>query len=109
MRNTLASDSLEATLWQLIAEIHDTSRAERPQIVSQFAIRLEQVRIDRFLTEKQVVELWPNIFSCRWLQEARRKGIGPAYGVLHRKILYRRSDIETYISSHLVSRQPTTD
>ena len=99
---------IENTLWQFLAHIHKVDLYERGEVVKEFAVKVEQVKSDRYLTERQVAQMWPGLFSRRWLQEARRLRKGPAYGVLHRKIIYRKSDIEDYIETQLVSRQPTT-
>ncbi len=100
---------IENTLWAFLAHIHRIDLYERGPVVKEYALKVEQVRSDRYLTERQVAEIWPGPFSRRWLQEARRLRKGPAYGLLHRKIIYRKSDIEEYIETQLVSRQPTTN
>lgn len=107
--------AIENLLWQMIAEVASISIYERAPVVKEYASRVEAAKADRYLTEKQVAERWPNIFSCRWLQESRRLRKPLRYFVLNRKVLYLKSDVESFIETHalprggqVVSSRPTT-
>lgn len=95
---------IENKLWEFAAALSEVSVYDRAPLVKHFTLEIEQAKADRYLTEIQVATRWPTLFSRRWLQEARRKRIGPKYSVLHRKIIYRKSDIEDYIERHLRTR-----
>jgi hypothetical protein len=93
---------VENVLWEFLAHMANISVYDRAPVVEQYAAKLEQVRADRYLSERQVVKMWPDIFTRRALQEWRRLRKGPKYFVMHRKILYLKEDIETYIESHIL-------
>ena len=95
---------IENALWQLIADIHRVDVYSRARIVAEYATRIESIKSNRYLNEKQVAAIWPTLFSRRWLQEARRLRKGPRYYVMHRKVVYLKGDVESYIEEHLEER-----
>ncbi len=98
---------LENALWQFIADLHKVDVFNRASIVANCAVKIENIKYNRYLNEREVAAIRPSLFSKRWLQEARRLRKGPRYYVMHRKVVYLKGDIETYIEEHLQKRGET--
>ncbi len=100
----VSSLELENALWEFLAHIHKVNFKDRSTVVAEHASKIEALKSNQYLNEKQVAALWPALFSRRWLQEARRLKKGPKYYAMNRKIIYVKSDVESYIKTHLRCR-----
>ena len=57
-----------------------------------------------FVSPKGLSELYPDLFTVPTLQRWRTEGVGPPYATLGpRRIVYRLSDIETYLAKRVVN------
>lgn len=95
---------LENVLWEFLASIHQVDVFNRAPVVADCAVKIENIKCNRYLNEREVAAIWASLFSKRWLQEARRLRKGPRYYVMHRKVVYLKGDIEAYIEEHLQER-----
>ena len=95
---------IENVLWEFLVAINQVDMYGRGRVVADFASKMEGVKTDDYLTERQVASRWPALFTRRWLQESRRLRKGPTYGVINRRVVYRKVDIEAYIERHFVRR-----
>lgn len=89
-----------ATQEQLAELVRNAVRAAVPEI------RKGRPNI---LRAEDVEREYPGIFSARTLERWRREGKGPAYSFVGNKIVYRREDIEAFISIGRVLTTGTAD